>query len=82
VNACPLCHCRHAYPVPSEDGRKRLECRHCGTLWIPRPVATYAETLCPECSSPDTIVTSTRKPTRFHLCRACGARFKSTEGSR
>lgn len=37
---------------------------------------------CPECSSTDTVVRSTRRPTRHHKCRNCEAAFKSVEHSR
>jgi len=34
---------------------------------------------CPECSSTETRVTSTRRPVRHHKCQACGHCFKSVE---
>jgi ribosomal protein S27E len=34
---------------------------------------------CPDCRSDDVVVTSTRRPIRWHRCRKCGARFKSVE---
>jgi transposase-like protein len=41
----------------------------------------YRPVRCPECQSADVKVTSTRRPTRHHKCKACGHTFKSIEES-
>jgi len=45
----------------------------------PPGTVTYTLVHCPECSSSDTYVTSTRRPIRHHKCRACSHGFKSVE---
>lgn len=39
----------------------------------------YIPIKCPKCKSKDVICYKTDPPTRYHICRACGWRFKSTE---
>lgn len=74
----------------------RVQCSHCGNRFAgptaepeESPVEPlegqgvvfrHGKTTCPECESTDTLVKSTRVPIRHHKCRACGARFKSSEG--
>ena len=72
---------------------ERRRCENCGRSWCapldqdeqpapksdpPAPVF-WRTVRCPSCNSPDCPVTSTRRPIRFHRCRACGFRFKSVE---
>lgn len=41
---------------------------------------TWTRPLCPQCDSADCpVIDSHAKPVRWHLCKACGHRFKSFE---
>lgn len=40
---------------------------------------TYVPTCCPKCQSPDTKITRTDKPVRYHKCTECGQNFKSVQ---
>lgn len=65
---------------------RRFRCDHCGkekdmrdkremkTLEYPKVVVE-----CPYCYSRDTVVTSSPRPWRYHLCRGCGETFNSVE---
>lgn len=45
----------------------------------PIPGVAYQRTACPACRSTNTRVRSTQGKVRYHACRDCGQRFKSTE---
>ena len=44
-------------------------------------VVEYRPVRCPACKSTDVQTTSTRRPLRYHKCRACDYRFKSREAT-
>jgi len=92
--ACPACGCRH-WEVAGQStqwGRltQRRQCRFCSKTWSaverveePEPDVdrgvVYHVLRCPNCQSDETVVTSTRRPIRYHKCKACGCRFQSYE---
>lgn len=84
-------HCGRVFAVqpPSEQNNPRptLEPEPMPVLTCPPPITTpidgagvvYHILRCPGCRSDDVQTTSTRRPIRYHKCRACGETFKSVE---
>ena len=72
--------------IVSRETIERRECDECGlryhTRGTPPPeVVTVQPIRCPACDSPQTHVTSSRLPLRYHRCDGCGRNFKSLETS-
>ena len=67
--------------VPHEDLVRRTEApESTGPPEMPPPeIVIYPRLHCPACQSTETRIASTRKPIRYHVCLACGQRFKSVE---
>jgi transcription elongation factor Elf1 len=46
----------------------------------PQPeFVVYRLVRCPDCGSAKTVITSTRRPIRWHKCKSCGKPFRSQE---
>ena len=90
--ACPSCGCEDSVEVGQfvrwGKPATRRRCGHCRETFVAADPADTEPTddavafipiRCPVCKSPETRVTSTRKPVRYHRCNACKHTFKSVE---
>lgn len=86
---CPKCGCNQVELVRAGELAGRpwamYACGHCADTFrigAPPPegrTVVYNPVRCPACNSKDCPVHTTRRRTRYHKCRDCGASFKSQE---
>ncbi len=71
---------RYAPPPAAPDQRETDEGQAVATLTPPVVYGViYHPLKCPRCQSKDITTYSSRPPTRYHRCKPCGCRFRSTE---
>lgn len=90
---CPKCGCNDWEKTGTFKNilgakHQRFECANCATEGseaidetpIEQGVDYFVfDICCPRCTSPDTKITSSPRPIRWHKCCTCGAAFKSVE---
>lgn len=82
---CPTCGCRDGETLRAHgalwgEQRPRRRCNHCGrTFTAGLAYRPAKQPHCPECGSPNTKITSSPLPIRWHKCQDCDAAFKTVE---